>query len=362
MAELMEVFEMVTKQTEPDLDAWKQQEDRQRKAVRKRRYGAFAAVAVIAAAAVFVFVATRPSEDTSAPQPGENGSDTSGQAPAFGLDRVDRIVVGLDGQTVQTIPGLPEDAFALSPSADGATIAFVTARDGENHVATIGLDGSGMQVLGAGIEPAMSPDGTKIAFVRDNDIYVMNADGSNEQKIVGNPHVDEFPQWSPDGTMIAFDHYASKAPTDSGFSEKSSIMVVPVTGGGPTTLTQGGTAGEPTYSPDGSQIAFRRDNSIWVIGAAGSNEQELAPEVGVVDDLRWSPDGTTIAFSNYNGGDWEAHVVQGVNSGNWAVGNVQYLDVRTGEISDVGLTIVTWWNAPNWLASGDLLLNAVSQG
>ena len=62
--------------------------------------------------------------------------------------------MGLDGQTVQTIPGLPDDAFALSPSADGTTIAFVTAQDGENHVATIGLDGSGMRVLGPGIEPA----------------------------------------------------------------------------------------------------------------------------------------------------------------------------------------------------------------
>jgi len=359
MSELMEVFEMVTKQTEPDLDAWKQQEERQRKLARNRKLGAFAAVATIAAAIVLIFVATRPAEDASAPKPGENGSSET--AVPFGLSPQARIVAGFDGVTTRTISGLPDDAFALSPSGDGSTIAFVTEADGENHVATIGIDGSGMQVLGAGIEPAMSPDGTKIAFVRDNDIYVMNADGSGEEKVVGNRHVDEFPQWSPDGTTIAFDHYASKAPTDSGFSENSSIMVVLVAGGGPTTLTQGGTAGEPTFSPDGTQIAFRRNNSIWVMDADGNNEQEVVPEVGVVDDLRWSPDGTTIAFSNYNDGDWQARVVQGVDSGDWAVGNVQVLDVRTGEVSDVGLTIVTWWNAPNWLPSGDLLLNAVYQ-
>jgi Tol biopolymer transport system component len=359
MSELMEVFEMVTKQTEPDLDAWKQQEERQRKLARNRKLGAFAAVATIAAAIILIFVATRPAEDASAPKPGENGSNET--AVPFGTSPQARIVVGLDGQTTQTISGLPDDAFALSPSGDGTAIAFVTASDGENHIATIGIDGSGMQVLGAGIEPTMSPDGTKIAFVRDNDIYVMNADGSGEQRIVGNPHVDEFPQWSPDGTTIVFDHYASKAPTDSGFSENSSIMVVPITGGGPTTLTQGGTAGEPTYSPDGSQIAFRRNNSIWVMDADGSNEQEIVPEVGVVDDPRWSPDGKTIAFSNYNDGDWQARVAQGVDSGDWAVGNVQVLDLRTGEVSDVGLTIVTWWNAPNWLPSGELLLNAVYQ-
>jgi hypothetical protein len=42
---------------------------------------------------------------------------------------------------------------------------------------------------------------------------------------------------------------------------------------------------------------------------------------------------------------------------------VQYVDVATGEIFDAGdVTIVTWWNAPNWLPSGDaLLVNAVRQ-
>lgn len=358
MSELMEVFEIVTKQTEPDLDAWKEQEDRQRKVARNRKLGAFAAVAAIAAAIVVLFVANRPAEDTTGPRPGDKGSN-NGATDLLGASPHELIVVGLDGHTTQTITGLPDDAFALSPSGDGTTIAFVTEAGGENHIATIGIDGTGTQVLGAGVEPAMSPDGTRIAFVRDNDIYVMNADGSAEQKIVSNPHVDEFPQWSPDGTTIAFDHYASKAPTDSGFSENSSIMVVPATGGGPTTLTQGGTAGEPTYSPDGTQIAFRRDNGIWVMDADGSHVHSVAPGAGVVDDPRWSPDGTKIAFSTYNEGDWRARVHMGADYGNWAVGNIQVVDVRTGEVADVGRTIVTFWNAPNWLPSGELLLNAV---
>jgi Tol biopolymer transport system component len=85
--------------------------------------------------------------------------------------------VGLDGQTTQTVEGCPTTAFALSPSRDGTTIAFVTEADGENHIATIGIDGAGCRSWAPVSEPAMSPDGTKIAFVRDNDIYVMNADG-----------------------------------------------------------------------------------------------------------------------------------------------------------------------------------------
>jgi Tol biopolymer transport system component len=359
----MEVFEMVTKQTEPDLDAWKQQEERQRKTARNRKAGAIAIVAAIAAAVVIVFVATRPfAEDSGRPAGEGTGNNTATVPAGFGLDPQARTVVGLDGTTISQVPGLPEDAFGLSLSAGGSTIAFVTESDGQNHIATIGMDGQGMRVLGAGFEPAISPDASKIAFVRNYDIYVMNADGSGERRIVGNPHVDEFPQWSPDGTTIVYDNYASKAPTDSGFSPNSSIMMVPAGGGSKTRVAQGGTAGEPTYSPDGTQIAFRGDHAIWAMNTDGSDMHAVAPDAGVVDGPRWSPDGTKIAFSTYNG-DWRANVQLGVYSGDRPVGDVQYVDVATGEIFDAGdVTIVTWWNAPNWLPSGDaLLVNAVRQ-
>jgi Tol biopolymer transport system component len=138
-------------------------------------------------------------------------------------------------------------------------------------------------------------------------------------------------------------------------------MVVPATGGSPTKLTQGGTAGEPTYSPDGEQIAFRRDDGVWVIDVDGSNAHAVASDVGVVDGTRWSPDGTKIAFSTYNG-DWRASLYLGNQGGDFAIGDVRDVDVRSGEVADVGLTIATFYNAPNWLPTSDgLLLNVVRQ-
>ena len=72
MAEPREVFEMVTKQAEPDLDAWKQQEQRQRRTSRNRRFGAMALAAAIGIVAVVVVIRTL--DDENATQPGGQGT------------------------------------------------------------------------------------------------------------------------------------------------------------------------------------------------------------------------------------------------------------------------------------------------
>jgi len=67
MAELKEVFEMATKQMEPDQDSWNQQERRQRRTARNRKIGAIAVAAVIGLAAVVLILETRPGKDVTAP-------------------------------------------------------------------------------------------------------------------------------------------------------------------------------------------------------------------------------------------------------------------------------------------------------
>ena len=74
-------------------------------------------------------------------------------------------------------------------------------------------DGSGDTVLtanGGGFDPSWSPDGTQIAFARyegccNPEIYVMNADGSDERRLTALDGFDTNPAWSPDGTKIAWE-------------------------------------------------------------------------------------------------------------------------------------------------------------
>ena len=76
MSELREVFEMVTKQTEPDVDAWREQERRQRRMSRNRKLGALAIAAAISVVAVVVVI--RAADEGTGTQPGGQGTDTSG--------------------------------------------------------------------------------------------------------------------------------------------------------------------------------------------------------------------------------------------------------------------------------------------
>ena len=110
-------------------------------------------------------------------------------------------------------PGLgPASDPAWSP--DGQKLAFVRLNAGHGEpIYVVKADGSGLRNLtpkpvGAYAAPAWSPDGRKIAFVSDRDgnseVYVMNANGSGQRNLTRNPAFDADPAWSPDGRKIAF--------------------------------------------------------------------------------------------------------------------------------------------------------------
>jgi Tol biopolymer transport system component/polyisoprenoid-binding protein YceI len=151
--------------------------------------------------------------------------------------------------------------------------------------------------------PAWSPDGRKIVYSVGNDrpdIFVMNANGSNQTNLTRTPDFEGIPVWSPDGRFIAFE--AGEFNTD--------IYVINVKSSEKTRLTATpGFDGFPVWSPDGTQLAFRtfRDGNseIYVMIADGSGLANLTDNPASDESPTWSPDGSRLAFASDRDGNYQ---------------------------------------------------------
>ena len=191
-------------------------------------------------------------------------------------------------------------------------------------VYVMNADGSAVtQVPNTGLNaaaPAWSPDGTRIAFANARgtqcgngrnectfdhggyDIYTVRLDGSELTRLTPNFRDDLDPAWSPDGTRIAF------AGSNIGGVGVSFIYMMNSDGTGQTRITTTvGTAGDfhPNWSPDGQRIVFHSDrpphdggSRIWVINADGSNATRVSNGPGLDRVPVWSPDGNRLAFTS----------------------------------------------------------------
>ena len=156
--------------------------------------------------------------------------------------------------------------------------------------------------------PVWSPQGDNIAFISDRrdgyEIYLMNADGSNQRPLRAADPVRAFDaEWSPDGTRLAY-------------SDGGDIYVVEVTSGGggdstapPLNVSAGRLDGsndiEVSWSPDGGRLVIRNDNTncptggctnLFTVNSDGSGRAALVTAAGFDTHPRWSPDGNFIAY------------------------------------------------------------------
>lgn len=200
---------------------------------------------------------------------------------------------------------------ATAPSGAGITYPLDDyALDG-NCIGTNGYDGA----------PAWTPDGKRIVFGRSvpgsssaSDLWTMNSDGSNLTPLVTWAGIQQDPAVSPDGTKIAF--MSENAPSGTQLGGDYVYVVNAATGGNAVQLAAGA---RPSFSPDGTKIAFLKATqtsrgttvNLYTVPVSGGRATQITRD-GVSNEPYWTPDGTKLLYEHTqanNFGPWNIYSI-----------------------------------------------------
>jgi Tol biopolymer transport system component len=210
------------------------------------------------------------------------------------------VVRELATSTVQRLSAPTERVYELCLAPEGSTVVYVAGAEEEyfrRWIAAVELSGTGRRVLTVDSTdyqlPRFSPDGRKIAFLREDGLWLMNRDGGDVRYLAAVRDCWQF-DFSPDGDTILLD---MRSGTDH------DLFLIAVTGGPKTKLTPDDSHEMyAVFTPDGEQIVYERsvegEYNIWIMNADGSAARNLT---GDTDDANYrpqvSPDGQTIVYT-----------------------------------------------------------------
>ncbi len=286
---------------------------------------ALIALVLVAGVAALVFFALRP--DGLARGPAALPTQTATREPRLtvlpGVDsggppneltQTPNVIVITDTPSAATATleptspiGLPGEGTpsATPPIVGPGLITFTQGSTADAEVVVIDPSGANRRVLTNNSvydgEPDFSPDGSLIAYEsqRDDntDIYVMSAVGSGVRRVTTGPAPDRHPDWSPDNQWIAY---------ESGEGPDSEVWVVSADGSERRQLTDNGYGDRaPQFSPDGTRITFMTEQrGSWEIAVMSFPDGEIEQVYDCpAPDCRfptWSPDGQSIAYNSLN--------------------------------------------------------------
>jgi Tol biopolymer transport system component len=298
-----------------------------------------ALVAILLAIAIVAALVGVRTLRPSAPTPGTHG-------PTPTLHRSGPIVMGGNGDLTaydpatgaqSTIATISADGEVSDPAytPDGARLAYLlgSAQSGGGEVWVLDTKTLGTKRLttcgcARFSHLSWSPDGLRLVFVDSDQLYVIDADGTNKTQLTHLPAVQfaTQPTWSPDGTRIAFkvqDQIDVVRPDGTGLA----VLLRDVNG-----------PSDPAWSPDGSRIAYLLDPpssdafdfQLWLMDPDGSHRIQIFDSPGCCVAAwgapAWSPDGAQITVVAYPIPGWYLWVMNADGSHPRNLGRVKAID------------------------------------
>ena len=194
------------------------------------------------------------------------------------------------------------DAIGPHGGAPPLSVAFQSSRDGNSEIYLMNADGSDQTRItvhpAMDVEPDLSPNGKQIVFTSTRsgnaDIWLLDLRTGELVNLTGTAAAEGWPRWSPNGKQVAF-----HSDRDGNFE----IYVLDLrTGALERVTTYGGVDMWPEWSPDGKTLALRRDLDVWTLELRTGALAQLTTHPALDQMAAWSPNGRQLAFMSLRDG------------------------------------------------------------